>query len=166
MFVNYLRKLYTLDYDEVMGIYNDVWIAVRNNILKGNVKPNTQWKAYILRMGCNQASNHVTRRLPATSIDDETFNREAFEKEYEAQQADTPIYQDLQMKELLANEMCSIPTPCNVILRLYYYENLSMTEIANTMKYSNSRTAITTKNRCLDRLKERVKRIAIQLGIL
>ena len=45
LFVNYLRKNFTLDYVEIMDIYTEVWIDVRNNITRGLVEAGTKWKA-------------------------------------------------------------------------------------------------------------------------
>ena len=41
-----------------------------------------------------------------------------------------------------------------------------MKEIADSMNYSSSRSAITTKNRCMDKLKARVLNTVRYLGIL
>ena len=167
LFVNYLRKNFTLDYDEIMNIYTEVWIDVRSNIQRGKVEKGTKWKAYILKMGWYQASKVSTRRTRIPSIDDESFNRQQFEEEYQRQkEAETSIYEDPDMQAVLAAELSYIPDPCNKILKLYYFDELSMTEIADTMKYTSSRSAITTKNRCMDKLKERVKNAVRRLGIL
>lgn len=168
LFVNYLRKNFPLDYDEIMNIYTEVWIDVRNNIQRGKVDASTKWKAYILRMGWNQANKMVTRQpRDIDYYDDENFNRDEFERKYtEEKAAEISIYEDPDMKAVLNAELSYIPDPCNKILKLYYYEGLSMTEIADTMNYSNSRSAITTKNRCMDKLKARVVNAVRRLGIL
>ena len=167
LFVNYLRKNFTLDYDEIMDIYTDVWVDVRSNIARGKVKAGTKWKAYILKMGWNQANRIATRKGPVEYGFDDRFNRAEFERKYtEEKAAETSIYEDPDMQAVLAAELSYIPDPCNKILKLYYFEELSMTEIADAMNYSNSRSAITTKNRCMDKLKARVVNAVRRLGIL
>lgn len=167
LFVNYLRKNFPLDYDEIMNIYTEVWIDVRSNIRRGKVGSGTKWKAYILKMGINQASKIVSRKKPVDSLDDDKFNRAAFEQQYaEEKEAEISIYEDPEMKAVLNAELSYIPDPCNKILKLYYFEELSMTEIADTMNYSSSRSAITTKNRCMEKLKARVINAVRSLGIL
>ena len=168
LFVNYLRKNFNLDYDEIMSIYTEVWIDVRSNIIRGRVEPGTKWKAYILKMGWYQANNIATRRpRDIDSYDDETFNRDEFERKYtEEKAAETSIYEDPEMQAVLAAELSYIPDPCNKILKLYYFDELSMKEIADSMNYSNSRSAITTKNRCMEKLKARVVNAVRRLGIL
>lgn len=168
LFVNYLRKNFPLDYDEIMNIYTEVWIDVRSNIQRGKVESGTKWKSYILRMGWNQANKKVTRRhRDIDSYDDENFNRDEFERKYtEEKAAEISIYEDPDMKAVLNAELSYIPDPCNKILKLYYFEELSMIEIADAMNYSSSRSAITTKNRCMDKLKARVVNAVRRLGIL
>lgn len=167
LFINYLRKNFTLDYDEIMNIYADVWMDVRDNIRRGNVEPGTKWKAYILKMGWYQANKLTSRRPHIPSIDDETFDQAKFEQEYlKEKEAETSIYEDPDMQAVLAAELSYIPDPCNKILKLYYFDELSMTEIADTMNYSGPNTAKTTKNRCMEKLRARVLNAVKRLGII
>lgn len=168
LFVNYLRKNFPLGYDDIMDIYTSVWVDVRSNILSGSVQPGTKWKSYILTMGWNQANKMVTRRRrDVDSLDDETFNREEFEKQYAQEQAaEETIYQDPELLELLASELAYMPDMCNKVLKLFYYEEMSMQQIADALDYSNARTAITTKNRCLEKIRTRIVDTARRLGII
>lgn len=168
LFVNYLRKNFNIDYDDIMNIYTEVWIDVRSNILRRRVEPGTKWKSYILRMGWNQANKLVTRRRnDIDSLDDEKFNKEDFEKKYaQEREADSSIFDNPEIQEVLAAELSYIPDPCNKILRLFYFDEFSMKQIADTMNYSNARSAIATKNRCMDKLKSRVVNTVRRLGII
>lgn len=167
LFVNYLRKNYLIDYDEIMGIYTETWIDIRDNIIRGKVEKGTRWKAYILQIGIRKAIRFKQRQREMESLDDERFNREQFEKEFtESKEADKSIIEDPEVKTVLASELSYIPDPCNKLLKLYYFEGFSMKEIADAMNYSGPRTVITTKNRCKDNLKARVLKTVRRLGIL
>lgn len=169
LFVNYLHKNFRIDYDTIYDIYNDVWLDVRENIAAGRVHPGTHWKAYILRMGFNKANKLAEHRShePELVLDDETFNREAFEKKYNAEkEAEESGYGNPQLLDVLNAELCYIPDPCNTVLQMYYYEHLSMREIADCMNYSGARSAITIMDRCRKNLKARVANTARSLGIL
>ncbi len=166
-FMNFLAKNFVLRYDDIMDIYAEVWISVRENICKGNVQSGTKWKAYIFKMGWNKASNMALRRPSLTSIDDERFDRERFEREYtEGKEAETSIYEDPELQSVLSTELSYIPDPCNKVLKLYYFDELSMGEIADIMNYKGARTAITTKTRCMEKLKTRVLDEARRIGII
>lgn len=171
-FMNYIRANFSISYDEVMDLYTDTWIEVRKIILSDRATDD-KWKALIFRIGWRQAYRRVTRHPEHISIsnggdeDEETFNRGLFEAEKAAQSADAKsVYEDPELQAVLGAELSYIPDPCNKILKLYYFDELSMTEIAEAMNYGSSRSAITTKNRCMDRLKARVKNAVRRLGII
>lgn len=166
-FINFLRKNFKIDYDDIMDIYVNVWIDVRDNIRRRKTEDVKSWKSYIFNLGWKQACKFATRTRHIPSIDDEKFDREAFEKEYTAQkEAEKSIYNDPDLKAVLAAELSYIPDPCNKILRFYYFEERSMKDIADAMNYSSSRSANVVRNRCLEKIKERVRMAVRRLGIL
>lgn len=166
-FINFLRKNFKIDYDDIMDIYVNVWIDVRDNIRRRKTEDVKSWKSYIFNLGWKQACKFATRTRHIPSIDDEKFDREAFEKEYTAQkEAEKSIYNDPDLKAVLAAELSYIPDPCNKILRFYYFEERSMKDIADAMNYSSSRSANVVRNRCLEKIKERVRNAVRRLGIL
>lgn len=167
LFINYLRKSFNIDYDDIMNIYADVWIDVRENIMNSKINTGTNWKAYILKMGWYQANKFATRRPALDSIDDESFNMAKFEREFQdRKEAEKTLFENPEMHDILASELSYIPDPCNKILTLYYFEGFSMSEIAMMMNYSNARTAITTNNRCKNKLKIRVINAARRIGLI
>lgn len=170
-FINYIRANFSISYDEVMDLYTDTWLEVRRIILEDRAN-DTKWKALIFKIGWRQADKIATRRPKHISINpgddaEETFNVGLFEAEKAAQFAEAKtVYEDPDLQAVLGAELSYIPDPCNKILKLYYFDELSMTEIAEAMNYGSSRSAITTKNRCMDKLKERVKNAVRRLGII
>lgn len=174
-FINLLRSRYSdLSADTIEDLYHDVWIDVRTNILNGKVEKNTKWKAYIFKIGLFKANNVSTRGIKTASLDtsnfgddDEKFNPLEMEVERKRMQDEEPdIYQDPELKDVLARELSYIPEPCNKVLKFYYYEGLSMKMIAEAMNYSSQDTAKVTKKRCFDKLKERVMNSVRRLGII
>ncbi len=166
-FINFLRKNFKIDYDDIMDIYTNVWIDVRDNIRNGKTERVRNWRSYIFKLGWMQAYKFATRIRHIPSIDDDRFDREAFEKEYtEQKEAEESIYNDPELKAVLAAELSYIPDPCNKILKMYYFDEFSMKDIADSMNYSNSRSANVVRNRCFDRLKQRVLNAVRRLGML
>ena len=166
-FINFLRKNFKIDYDDIMDIYVNVWIDVRDNIRNGKTERVKSWRSYIFNLGWKQACKFATRKSQIPSFDDENFDREEFEREYlKEKEAEKSIYNDPDLKAMLAAELSYIPDPCNNILKMYYFEERSMKDIADTMNYSNSRSANVVRNRCLERIKQRVFNAVRRLGIL
>lgn len=99
--------------------------------------------------------------------DDDKFNPLEMEVERKRMQDEDPdIYQNPELKDVLARELSYIPEPCNKVLKFFYYEGLSMKMIAEAMNYSSQDTAKVTKKRCFDKLKERVMNSVRRLGII
>lgn len=166
-FVNFLRKNFKIGYDDIMDIYVNVWIDVRDNIRNGKTDKVKSWRSYIFNLGWKQACKFATRTRHIPSFDDENFDREVFEREYtEQQDAEKSIYDDPDLKAVLGAELSYIPDPCNKILKMYYFDEFSMKEIADSMNYSDARSANVIKNRCRDKIKERVLNAVRRLGIL
>ena len=166
-FVNFLRKNFKIDYDDIMDIYVNVWIDVRDNIRNGKTERVRSWRSYIFNLGWKQACKFATRTRQIPSFDDENFDREEFESEYlKEKEAEKSIYNDPELKAMLAAELSYIPDPCNKILKMYYFDDFSMKEIADSFNYSNSRSANVVRNRCLEKVKIRVLNAVRRLGIL
>lgn len=174
-FMNLLRSRYSdLSADAIEDLYHDVWIDVRTNILNGRVEKNTKWKAYIFQIGLFKANNISTRGIRTSSLDtsdlsgdDDKFNPLEMEVERKRMRDEEPdIYQNPELKDVLARELSYIPEPCNKVLKFFYYEGLSMKMIAEAMNYSSQDTAKVTKKRCFDKLKERVMNSVRRLGII
>lgn len=172
-FVNYIRANFVIDYDGAMDLYVRSWMELRKIILENRATDN-KWKSLLFLIGKRLAIKDFERNpsietMGAYSTDDENFNRKQFEYEQGARKLAeyyTSVYEDPELKAVLGAELSYIPDPCNKILKMYYFDQCSMTMIAEAMNYSSSRSAITTKNRCMDKLKTRVKNAVRRLGIL
>ncbi len=171
-FTNYIRANFIMSYDEAIDLYTDVWLELRKIILENRATDN-RWKALIFLIGKRQAQKIAERRPTQISLSSDTdeaeenFNRGLFEAEKAARKMEAKsVYEDPDLQAVLGAELSYIPDPCNKILKLYYFDEMSMTEIAEAMNYRNSRSAITTKNRCMEKLRERIKRAVHRLGII
>lgn len=171
-FINYIRGNFVISYDDVMDIYSDAWWELREVIIGGRAT-DSKWKALIFKIGWRMAAKKAVRSPKRVSLDgagddgEDRFDPVVFEVEKVRQRDEAPdVYEDPDLKGVLGTVMSYIPDPCNKLLRLYYYEELSMTQIAEAMNYSTSRSAITTKKRCFERLKKRVEDAARMMGII
>ena len=175
-FINYLHANFTsLSYDDILDIYSEAWLAMRETIVAGRAK-GAKWKAFLFKTGKNMAINRLERTPASVSISrggnvdddadgDARFYRTFHEAERARQKAEAKsVYEDPELCALLAAELSYIPSPCDNILKLYYYDGFSMSEIAQAMNYSGPRSAITTKQRCFEKLKSRVAAAAQRLG--
>lgn len=171
-FLNYIHANFNISYDDIMDLYSDSWLELRRIILDGKATDN-KWRALIFTIGWRNANKmskiektKISFNNAETGIDG-TFNHDLLElkiKENQTEYNQVSGNPDLQM--VVGSEISYIPEPCCSLLKMYYYEEMSMRHIAEALNYKNDRTVISTKKRCLNKLKARVVNAAKHWGIL
>ena len=150
------------------NLYQDAFIAVQENLMMGRVKEDTSWSSYIMTIGMNMASK-ARRKIGKTDSADEGFDDEDGKgksstarkvedllKSLPSDDDDVPLSQNPEAQSLLGDELIHTPEPCGSIIRLFYYEDLSMEEIAEEIGYKNAQTAKAKKAQCMADLIKRV----------
>ena len=148
------------------NIYQDTFLAVQNNLLEGRIKEDTSWSSYIMTIGLNMASK-AYRKIGKTDSDDDGFDndgegyksktaREVEKFVKNLSEEETPLYENEEALSLLGDELTHTPEPCGSIIRLFYYTNMSMDEIATKIGYKNATTAKAKKSQCMSDLINRV----------
>lgn len=170
-FINYIHKaLPILSLDEIEDIYSDTFIAIRKNLLEGNVASGTKWKAYIFQIGYKMAvnkakqSSRFVQAIDMTSNDDIDANNR-FETYLSLKEVMEDEENETQSQRLsiLEREIKYLPEPCETILKDYYYGGFSMAEIMSEIHYQSTDSVKSMKNRCMNKLRERIK---LALGLL
>ena len=168
MFVNTLKKRFaSLSYDDIEDLYQQAFLAVHDNLQAGRVREDTSWSSYIIQIGLNLA----TKELRHSGITDSIYESGGDNEEGHQQISrtvelllsqltteDESLYQNVNALSLLGEELNYTPEPCNSIIRLFYYDDMSMEEIAVAVNFKNATTAKSKKSQCMKTLIERVKR--------
>jgi RNA polymerase sigma-70 factor (ECF subfamily) len=173
----FIRKL-TAQYPmltlfDAENLYQEAFLAIHENLQEGRIRENTSWGSYIMTIGLNLANKEMRQLGRTDSIDgdDDDDNSTSYATRSAESilttlpEEETPLYQDQQAQSLLGEELAHTPEPCSSIIRLYYYEKLSMDEIAHEMNYRNSNTVKTIKSQCMKDLIKRVKNSLHNAGI-
>ena len=166
LFVNTLRKRFSqMDFDTIENLYQDAFLAVYENLQARRVRENTSWSSYIIQIGINLANKELRHEGITDSIYESDGDNEEGRKEIsrtvekllsEGFGEDEPLYKNENALSLLGDELNHTPEPCNTILRLYYYEDFSMDNIAIALNFKNATTAKTKKSMCMTDLIKRV----------
>lgn len=168
----FLRRLTArysgLTLDEAENLYQDTFMAVHENMMLGRVKEDTSWSSYIMTIGMNMASK-AWRKLGKTDSTDEEFDNEGGDtgsktalrvqellKTLPDDEEENSLYKNAEAQSILGDELIHTPEPCGSIIRLFYYEDLSMEEIADEISYKNASTAKAKKSQCMKDLIKRV----------
>lgn len=166
-FMRILTKKYPmLRLDEAEDLYQEAFIAVHNNIKKGRVKENTSWENYVITIGLNMASNELRTLLKTDSFDAaEETQQSRFNSVLSTITDEDSRMHELEIQAILGDELEHTPGKCRQILKLFYYKELNMEEIAEEVGLKNASSAKVTKVRCMKDLMVRVKNAVRQAGI-
>lgn len=116
-----------------------------------------------MTIGLNLANKAMRRTSVTDHIgDDEDYEshdsvaRKVEQAIKDIPEEDLPLSDNMEVQSLLGNELNHTPEPCASIIKLFYYENLSMDEIAEEIGYKNAQTAKAKKSQCMTDLITRV----------
>lgn len=171
----FLRRLTAkysgLSLSEAENIYQKTFLAVHENLNLGRIKEDTSsLDGYIMTIGMRLAHKAWNEMSKIDSID-EGFNNDDGEMASVSKTArkaqkllrtlpdgddETPLCKNEVALSLLGDELSHTPEPCGSIIRLFYYENMSMNEIAAEVGYRNASTAKAKKSQCMTDLIKRV----------
>ena len=166
----FLRKLSAkhsaLSLAAAEDIYQDTFIAIQKNLMEGRLREENNWSSYIMTIGLNMASKYMRHGGRTDSfdigIDDESDGGTSLARKVEdilkeMPEEEEPLTKNQEAQGLLGEQLTHTPEPCGSIIRLFYYEGLSMEEIASEIGYKNATTAKSKKSQCMKDLVRRVK---------
>lgn len=176
LFQNTLKTCYkSLSYDAIEDIYQESFIAVHENLLRGRIKENTSWSSYIIQIGLNLAFKDSRHSGKTDSIDNSPVYDEdgqsALSRKVERllavdAESEETIYTDKEALKILGTELSFTPEPCATIIRLFYYDRMSMEDIAMAVNMKNAATAKSKKSQCMKALTSRIKGVFKTYGII
>lgn len=168
-FVKLIASRYTsLPLSEVEDIYQETFLAIYDNLQHGRVAADTNWKAYIFRIGLNQASNRAKGQKHVPLIDgdaaDDTDGKRPSEQyagmpplpELIDESTDDPAERERRI-EVLNQAINALQDPCRTLLRDFYYNGLSLADIRDEMGFKDTDVVKTKRYKCFDRLKRHVR---------
>ena len=164
-FINMVHNKYPdLHIEDIEDLYTEAFIAARENMIKGRVASDTNWKSYIFRIGLNMAANkskQESKKVQALvqNDDDDIDAHEKFQTKLSLNDLidEDDDKETLEKRiEIIKREIKYLPEPCETILKDFYLGDFSMTEIMEEIHYKTTKAVKAMKYRCLTRLKERV----------
>lgn len=155
------------------NIYQDTFLAIYDNIEAGRIKDGTSWYTYIMTIGYNIACKFMRHTGKTDSYDipaDTGENNATLDRirtiEKQMQEEDLTIFDNPQADAVLAEELTRAPEPCATIIRLFYYERLSLAEIADAIGFNSARSVQSRRWQCVKNLISPVKAALQRAGII
>lgn len=149
--VSFLRGRYNLSLDSAEDVYQDSCIALFQNIQNGKlVSLSSSLSTYFTQICIFQTLKKIRDVKSDYSLDN---------GEYDTDKVDELIGGDcgfsVKQQQAMEDIINHLPEPCDKILWSYYYDNMSMTDIANVIDFKNSDSVKAKKAQCMKKLKDR-----------
>ena len=135
-FLGWSAKQFKLGGEDALDIYQEAMIAFVRNVRSGKVAElDCEPSTYLFAIGRNIALKHLRTRKGF-----ELSTGHAVLEPSQNAEHDT-LSDELHAQELIARGMHHLTEKEREVLRLYYFEDRSMTEIAEVMGYNNADVA-------------------------
>ena len=175
-FVNLIKSRFKgLYFDEIEDIYQDTFLAVHENMHKGSVDTDTNWRAYIMQIGLNQTMTYCKKKSKfvtqnqAIGDDDEEhpdwLSTIAPLESLVDETTENPAERE-RMIAVMNGIMGSLTGKCRDLLPSFYYARMSMEEICQELGYANTDSAKSQRLKCFNKLKEAVRARLKMMGLL
>jgi RNA polymerase sigma factor (sigma-70 family) len=139
--------------DDVEDVLQEALIVLWERIHHGSFEYKAKLSTFIYATAKNIWFRHVSRQQREFSISDNSY--EVADKE------STPLEELEENERILSIQqaMEQIGNPCHDLLLLYYWEDLSMEEIALKLGFANADTVKSKKYQCKKALERLVKNV-------
>ena len=157
-FIGWAVRKFNLNHEECEDIYQDAILVFRNNIVSDRlVELNSSVKTYLFAVAKNIALKRINRSSRQLS-------NEVVEIEPTTEKSDSIdfIIASNERQALIAGMIEKLKEPNRSILKMYYYQNLSMSEIAEKLNYKNDKVVKAQKVRCMNELKKMVRELCLK----
>ena len=128
--------------EDVADVVQDGLAALYGNCRRANFEVTSDIHNYLFGICKNTWLKKLSRkkRLPMSEFTDYDLKDEEADQNEEAQIA------------LIADMMAEMPAECQKVLQWFYFNKLSMSEIAKRMNYNSEKVAKSKKYKCLQKL--------------
>ena len=152
-FYDWCKSNSSITQEEINDLYQSSQMYLYENILQRRVNLSSSLRTYLYGIAKNQLSTRYRKNVTQS-------NNEAAVMEHLRFLAETESFesQEQQLIQKIRHALQDLKEPCKSILKLFYYELLSMKEIAEKLGYKNDSVVKSQKNRCIEQLRNSYKK--------
>lgn len=147
-FIGFAKK-YPITEEDVIDIYQDAIIALRENAIKGKIDNlKSELKTYLFSIGKYMIYDKLKQQKKIRLVEDGSNfikNEELFSFNINSELT-------TEQKQLHA-AFKALGQKCKEVLTLFYYRGFDLEEIMNKLNYTNKDVVKSQKSRCLKSLK-------------
>lgn len=151
-FIKWSEKHFHCKEVEAVDVYQDAIITLYENIVRGKYvhQPGSSIKTYLYAIGKNIFLKKMSMEK---KIQDKVIPNFSTQTEDETDEKEAEIAADEHRYNAVMQAFAAMKEPCKSILKYFYYQGLSMKQIADKMGYKSDQVVKSQKVRCLKTLK-------------
>lgn len=135
-------------------IFQETVVSFIDSVQRGKFRQESGIRTFLISISKNLWYNEIRRRQRAGS------REKHFETEYTQEDSDIrELIGDRELKKILNQMLNELGDSCNKVLKLFYFEDLSMKEIVSHLHYENEQVVRNKKYKCLQQLTDKMKQV-------
>ncbi len=153
-FVSWSIGKFGISEDDALDHYQDTMTIFFEKVMNGKlVEIESTIKTYVFGIG----KNRIRQKFDATSREEK--HEVGLSEHYHFLATDQDASEAYELARSQTKELFeSLGDSCKQILRLFYFEKRSMSEIADLMNHKSEAVSRTTKKRCLEKLRSKINK--------
>lgn len=159
----YLRKTFSVSDEDLNDIYQESSEALFMNLVNGKLTNLTSTlSTYFLRICINQTLKFMGKQKKVIPLFDESkiTNKDSFRSDkidelYQLFTEDEEAEKISRSEKIVQSIIESMPDTCKNVFQGYYWNNLTMTTIADMYGFANANSVKTQKYKCLQKFRSK-----------
>lgn len=159
----YLRKTFSVSDEDLNDIYQESSEALFMNLVNGKLTNLTSTlSTYFLRICINQTLKFMGKQKKVIPLFDESkiTNKDSFRSDkidelYQLCTEDEEAEKISRSEKIVQSIIESMPDTCKNVFQGYYWNNLTMTTIADMYGFANANSVKTQKYKCLQKFRSK-----------
>jgi RNA polymerase sigma factor (sigma-70 family) len=148
-------KKYNLDYDDLIDIYQEAFIAIREQALNNKLfDVKSSFKTYLFGICKFKMFDLLKEQKKTTSIQDFLY---VIKNDNEINEFSFMKSELSKEQQLLKHFFTKLGKKCQELLTLFYSRGLTIDEIVKTTNYKSNEVVRSQKSRCIKTLRELIK---------
>lgn len=148
-FIHWITNTHQCTRDEAIEIFQHSILTFYENVVEGSFEglKSAGIKTYLYSIGKNKLLADYRKNMRISST-------EPIETEEHSEIVVDVEHIKSQKLEIIKKAIQDLGDPCRKLLELFYFNNLSIDEIAEIMDYKNGNTVKNLKYKCIQRIKK------------
>lgn len=154
-FIHWCYKQFALDREQALDAFQDAFVIFYEKLCRGTIPDiKSSLKTYLFAIG----KHLIYRRFQKADIRQRNQEQMAYLSEDRFAPAFLEEEEQVQMEQIALEAARTMKEPCRSILQWFYFDRLSLTDIAQKLGYKNDNVMKNKKARCLQKLRKTVEK--------